>query len=179
PEVLRGKVRALVQLYLQRAELSRLNRELASANAELARAHEDLKAQNMRELHKLNANLEKTNGDLIATNQRLLREIAEREKAEQELYKASQRKDEYIAILAHELRNPLSAIHNAVQVLQLREASPERFDWAQELLQRQVKHLTCLMDDLLDVSRISNGRIQLRPEVLDLATVLSHAAETV
>src|SRR5690606_22712095 len=177
PEVLRGKVRALVQLYLQRAELSRLNRELASANAELARAHEDLKAQNMRELHKLNANLEKTNGDLIATNQRLLREIAEREKAEQELYKASQRKDEYIAILAHELRNPLSAIHNAVQVLQLSGSSPEQLCWAHESLQRQVQHLTCLMDDLLDVSRISRGRIQLKLEVVDLTELMKHAAE--
>src|SRR5690606_15822095 len=89
------------------------------------------------------------------------------------------RKDEYIAILAHELRNPLSSTHNAVMVMQMPSASEQQQTWAHELLQRQVKHLTCLMDDLLDVSRISNGRIQLRPEVLDLATVLSHAAETV
>src|SRR5690606_22987322 len=53
------------------------------------------------------------------------------------------------------------------------------FNWARDLLHRQVKHLTCLMDDLLDISRISNGRIQLRTENIDLETVVKHAAETV
>lgn len=179
PEILRGKVQALVQLYLQRAELSRLNRELAGANEELAKAHEELKAQNMRELQQLNQTLEHANSKLVATNSQLTSEIAERQRAEQALYESARRKDEYIAILAHELRNPLSAMHNAVQVMQLEGASEKQRAWAQELLQRQVKHLTCLMDDLLDVSRISNGRIQLRREAVDLAQVVTHAADTV
>ena len=179
PDVLRGKVHALVQLYLQRAELSRLNRELAVTNAQLAKAHEELKAQNMRELKQLNQTLERANGDLITTNVQLTQEIAERERAEQALYESARRKDEYIAILAHELRNPLSAMHNAVQVMQLEDSSEQQLAWAQELLQRQVTHLTCLMDDLLDVSRISNGRIQLRLETVDLAEVVTHAADTV
>ncbi|MEX1034143.1 MAG: response regulator [Cellvibrionaceae bacterium] len=179
PEILRGKVRALVQLYLQRAELSRLNRELAATNAELARAHEELKAENTRELHQLNATLEHSNSELIATNNKLIEEIGERERAEQELSESVRRKDEYIAILAHELRNPLSAIHNAMEVMQLDTVSEQQLGWAQKLLQRQVNHLTCLMDDLLDVSRISNGRIQLRLEMLDLVSVVNHAAETV
>ncbi|MGQ9426630.1 response regulator [Gilvimarinus sp. F26214L] len=179
PEILRGKVRALVQLYLQRAELSRLNDELADANSELARAHEELKAKNTRELEKLNANLEQANTELKATNSKLMAEIAEREKVEEELFKSAQRKDEYIAILAHELRNPLSAIHNAVQVMQMDQVSEQQISWARELLQRQVNHLTYLMDDLLDVSRISNGRIELRLEAVELATVLAQARETV
>jgi signal transduction histidine kinase len=179
PDILRGKVQALVQLYLQRVELSRLNQQLAATNAELARAHEELKARNMRELEQLNQVLERANGDLIATNAQLTREVAERERAEQALSQSARRKDEYIAILAHELRNPLSAIHNAVQVMQLESASEKQFAWAQDLLQRQVEHLTCLMDDLLDVSRISNGRIQLRPEVVDLAKLVAHAADMV
>ncbi len=179
PDILRGKVQALVQLYLQRAELSRLNQQLANTNAELAQAHEELKAQNTRDLQQLNQTLEIANGELLATNARLTQEVAERERAEQALSQSARRKDEYIAILAHELRNPLSAIHNAVQVMQLDGASEQQFEWALELLQRQVKHLTCLMDDLLDVSRISNGRIQLRPEVVDLAELLTHAADTV
>jgi len=178
PEILRGKVQALVQLYLQRAELSRLNQKLAIANTELAKAHEELKAQNMRDLQLLNQNLEQANAELQATNTKLTQQVTERERAEQALSQSIKRKDEYIAILAHELRNPLSAIHNAVLVMQLPAASEHQRTWAQELLQRQVKHLTCLMDDLLDVSRISNGRIQLRLEVIDLQTVVAHAADT-
>ncbi len=178
PDILRGKVQALVQLYLQRVELSRLNQQLAVTNDELAKAHEELKAQNMRELQELNATLEKANIELLATNTRLTREIAERERVEQALSQSIKRKDEYIAILAHELRNPLSAIHNAVLVMQLDTATEQQSAWAQDLLQRQVKHLTCLMDDLLDVSRISNGRIQLNTETVDLAKVLHHAADT-
>lgn len=179
PEILRGKVQALVQLYLQRVELTRLNQKLALANAELAKAHEELKAQNMRELQQLNQTLERANADLIAINAKLTREIGERERAEQALFQSMKRKDEYIAILAHELRNPLSAIHNAVMVMQMPTASEQQQAWAHELLQRQVKHLTCLMDDLLDVSRISNGRIQLHKEVVDLAQVVKHAADTI
>lgn len=179
PDILRGKVQALVQLYLQRAELSRLNQKLEVTNAELARAHEELKDQNMRELQQLNETLERANSNLVAANDRLTREVAERERAEQALYQSARRKDEYIAILAHELRNPLSAMHNAVQVMQLGSASEKQLAWAQDLLQRQVTHLTCLMDDLLDISRISNGRIQLRLETVDLTTVVTHAADTV
>jgi response regulator RpfG family c-di-GMP phosphodiesterase len=160
PEILRGKVQALVQLYLQRVELIQLNQKLAVANTDLAKAHEELKAQNMRELQLLNHNLEQANVELQAANAKLTQEIAERERAEQALSQSIKRKDQYIAVLAHELRNPLSAIHNAVMVMQLPTASSQQRDWAQDLLQRQVKHLTCLMDDLLDVSRISNGRIQ-------------------
>lgn len=178
PEILRGKVQALVQLYLQRAELSRLNQKLALANAELAKAHEELKAQNMRELQQLNQTLELANAELTDANDRLTREISERERAEQALSQSMKRKDEYIAILAHELRNPLSAIHNAVMVMQMQSASEQQQTWAHELLQRQVKHLTCLMDDLLDVSRISNGRIQLHTEVVDLSQVVRHAADS-
>lgn len=178
PAILRGKVQALVQLYLQRAELSRLNKALEVTNTQLAKAHEDLKAENMRELQQLNQTLERANNELVETNNQLTQEIAEREKAEQALYQASQRKDEYIAVLAHELRNPLSAIHNAVEVMQLPSASEEQLGWAKDLLQRQVIHLTCLMDDLLDVSRITSGRIQLRLEPIALAEVIQHAADT-
>lgn len=179
PEILRGKVQALVQLYLQRVELSRLNRELAQANAKLATAHEELKISKMRELQELNTALEVTNDELLAINAKLTQEVKERKKAEQELSQLSQRKDEYIAILAHELRNPLSAIHNAVNVMEMAQTTKQQRNWAQALLQRQVNHLTCLMDDLLDVSRISNGRIELRLESIDLVTIVTQAAETV
>jgi signal transduction histidine kinase len=172
PEILRGKVHVLVQLYLQRRELSRLNDKLAATNAELAEAHAALKAENTRELQGLNRTLERANAQLLA-------EVAERKRAEALLQDAARRKDEFLAILAHELRNPLSAIHNGVQLIQSTTMSSERVDWVRELLARQVKHLTRLIDDLLDVRRITSGRVRLQREPLDLEGVLRQSIEAV
>jgi signal transduction histidine kinase len=172
PEILRGKVHVLVQLYLQRRELSRLNDALAAANAQLAAAHRALKAENTRELQTLNRTLERANEQLKA-------EIAERNRAEAQLQEAARRKDEFLAILAHELRNPLSAIHNGVQLLHAKEFTAERVDWVREALSRQVKHLTRLIDDLLDVRRITTGNVRLQREPLDLESVVAQSIEAV
>src|SRR5690606_34016650 len=102
----------------------------------------------------LNSTLEIANNELVAANAKLTQEVLERQRAELELCKSARRKDEYIAILAHELRNPLSAIHNAVQVLQLQGTNPDQQSWAHDVLERQVNHHTRLMDDMMDVSRI-------------------------
>ena len=178
PEILRGKVQVLVELYLQRRELQRLNRRLAATNTELTEAHRALQVENTRELQKLNQTLEQTNTDLEKTNLALMAEIAERERAQQALHAAARRKDEFLAILAHELRNPLSAIHNGVQLMHTRPVSDPQVCWARDLLGRQVKHLTRLIDDLLDVSRITTGRIKLQREPIDLAIVAARAVET-
>ena len=172
PEILRGKVHVLVQLYLQRRELSRLNDALAGANAQLAQAHSALKAENTRELQALNRTLERANEQLKA-------EIAERNRAEAQLQEAARRKDEFLAILAHELRNPLSAIHNGVQLLHAKEFTAERVEWVREALSRQVKHLTRLIDDLLDVRRITTGNVRLQREPLDLESVVAQSIEAV
>ncbi len=179
PEILRSKVQVLVQLYLQRRELERLNQRLAATNTELAQAHAALKAENTRELQKLNRTLEHANAELAQANTQLKAEIGERKRAETALQEASRRKDEFLAILAHELRNPLSAIHNGVQLLHAPGLSDHQFAWARELLGRQLKHLTRLIDDLLDVARITSGRITLQRESLELSTVVAHAVETV
>lgn len=178
PEVLRGKVQVLVQLYLQRRELRRLNARLAATNAELAEAHARLQAENTRELQKLNRTLEQANAELAETNARLTQEIAERKRAETLLQEAARRKDEFLAVLAHELRNPLSAMHNGVQLMRLPSASERQLAWARDLLERQLLHLTRLIDDLLDVSRITGGRIQLQLARLDIGRVLTQAVET-
>ena len=171
PEILRGKVQVLVQLYRQRRELLRLNRSLAAAN-------DRLQAENTRELQKLNHTLEQANAELEQANAQLTAEIAERRRAEALLQEAAQRKDEFLAILAHELRNPLSAIHNAVQLMRLPSVSERQISWSRDLLDRQLKHLTRLIDDLLDVSRITSGRIKLQREPLDLIKVITQAVET-
>jgi signal transduction histidine kinase len=179
PEILRGKVQVLVQLYLQRRELQRLNRRLETANAQLAEAHAALQAENTRELQKLNQTLEQANAELAHANAQLKGEIGERKRIEQALQEAARRKDEFLAILAHELRNPLSAIHNGVQLLHAASLSDRQFTWARDLLGRQLKHLTRLIDDLLDVARITSGRIKLQREPLELKTIVAHSLETV
>ncbi len=88
------------------------------------------------------------------------------------------RKDEFLATLAHELRNPLAPIRNAVEILRLTEADPAAAASARQLLERQLKQLVRLIDDLLDVSRITQGRLELRREKLDLAVALRMAVET-
>jgi signal transduction histidine kinase len=172
PEILRGKVQVLVQLYLQRRELTRLNETMAAANVELAAAHAALKTENTRELHQLNRTLERANEQLLA-------EVAERKRAETRLQEEVKRKDDFLAILAHELRNPLSAMHNGVQLMHATNLSTERMAWVRELLDRQITHLTRLIDDLLDVRRITSGRIQLKRETLDLEAVIQQSIETV
>jgi CheY-like chemotaxis protein len=92
---------------------------------------------------------------------------------------ASRRKDEFLATLAHELRNPLAPVRNAVELLKLQSREPERVEWATVLIDRQVRVFARLIDDLMDVSRINQGRIELKREVVALGEVLSDAVETV
>ena len=105
-------------------------------------------------------------------------EIIERRVAEAELQEASQRKDEFLAMLSHELRNPLAPIRNALEVIR-RIAPPDpKFAWAGDVMDRQVHHLTRLVEELLDVARISQGKIQLNREPVDLAAVIAQSVET-
>ena len=113
------------------------------------------------------------------------KEIAERTRAEarlreseEALREADRRKDEFLATLAHELRNPLAPIRNAVEIMRLAQSDPAATASARQLLERQIKQLVRLIDDLLDVSRITQGRMELRREKLDLAIALRMALET-
>lgn len=90
---------------------------------------------------------------------------------EQALKEADRRKDEFLAMLGHELRNPLAPIQNALHVLELRRGDLTTVDWARDLMGRQVQHMTRMVEDLLDVSRISSGKIALRRERLDLVAL--------
>jgi PAS domain S-box-containing protein len=109
--------------------------------------------------------------------QGIARDITERKQAEQALREADRRKDEFLAMLAHELRNPLAPIRNAALVLKLIGPSDPRIAQARDLVERQVGHLARLIDDLLDVSRITRGKILLRKERLDLVPLVRAAGE--
>ncbi|QWF72063.1 PAS domain S-box protein [Methylomonas paludis] len=88
------------------------------------------------------------------------------------------RKDEFLAMLAHELRNPLAPIRNAVEILKIAEAAPARVNWCTDIIERQVNHLIGLVDDLLDVSRINRGLIVLKKEILEIQDIIKPALET-
>ncbi len=109
--------------------------------------------------------------------QGIARDITERKRAEEALREADRRKDEFLAMLAHELRNPLAPIRNAAQVFKLAGPPRPELQRAEDIIERQVAHLARLVDDLLDVSRISRGKILLRKERLDLAPLVRTAAE--
>ena len=106
------------------------------------------------------------------------REIASRERAEAALRETDQRKDEFLATLAHELRNPLAPIRQATIISMSPGASDEQKQWSHEVITRQVRHMSLLLDDLLDISRITRGTLELRTEMADLAEVVEAAIET-
>jgi len=179
PEILRSKVAVLVELHLQRRELQQLNSTLAQANAQLSAAHLDLQAEKTRELETLNASLREAVTGLEAANRALHGEILERARAEQQLKEADRLKDEFLAMLAHELRNPLAPIHNAVRIMRMKPIGDTQVEWARDVIDRQAAHLTRLVDDLLDVSRITRGKINIDARPLDLAAAVARAVETV
>jgi PAS domain S-box-containing protein len=106
-------------------------------------------------------------------------DITGRKRIEAALDEANRRKDEFLAMLAHELRNPLAPIGNASELLARIIVDDPRAQTAVQMVKRQVTQLTRLVDDLLDVSRITQGRIELRREPVELATVVAQAVETV
>jgi signal transduction histidine kinase/CheY-like chemotaxis protein len=103
--------------------------------------------------------------------------LCTRQHTEEALQAADRRKDEFLAMLAHELRNPLAAIQNAMYLIRRRGADETAVPRASEVVERQVRHLARLVDDLLDVSRITHGKIELRKQVVELATVIMEAIE--
>ena len=107
-----------------------------------------------------------------------IEDVTARKRAEMALEEADRRKDEFIAVLAHELRNPLNAIGNATLITR-NPAAAEMRDWSLDVIDHQVRNLSRLIEDLLDISRISQGKIRLRKEVVDLAPVIGRAVDSV
>jgi signal transduction histidine kinase len=112
--------------------------------------------------------------ELTATNQRLTREIAERQTVERQ----NHAKDEFLAMLGHELRNPLSAISSAASLIGLPGVSVDGVQRAKKIIQRQSQHLGRIVDDLLDLSRAMSGKILLNRAPLDLAALVAQTLET-
>jgi signal transduction histidine kinase len=95
-----------------------------------------------------------------------------------QLREADRRKDEFLALLAHELRNPLAPVRNAVEIMRHKGSDDPDLIWCYDVIERQANHLTRLVDDLLDVSRITQGKIKLRLEATEIGAVVKGAVET-
>ena len=113
----------------------------------------------------------------------VFRDVTERRQAvrallesAEKLRAADRRKDEFLAMLAHELRNPLAPIRTALELIKI-EKDPQTVNWAHQVMQRQVEHIVRLVDDLMDVSRIMQGKIQLKRQPVALARVVEHALD--
>jgi CheY-like chemotaxis protein len=104
-------------------------------------------------------------------------DIGRLKQTEQALREADRRKDEFLATLAHELRNPLAPIRNAARLLGMKEAREEQRTWARDVISRQVKNMALLLDDLLDVSRITRGQLELKKDYVELRGVIDSALE--
>ena len=153
PEILRSKIAVFVELFRKTRALARTNEMLQREMAERERMDEALRQ----------------------ANQELEWRVQERTEALQE---ADRRKDEFLASLAHELRNPLAPIRSAVEVLRRPELGPVHRGEAQAVIVRQVEHMTRLIDDLLDVSRITANKLDLRLEPVSVTEVLHQSVET-
>jgi PAS domain S-box-containing protein len=105
-------------------------------------------------------------------------DITQRKNQERDLMEADRRKDEFLATLAHELRNPLAPIRQAAAIARNDLAPEAQRRWSHTVIERQVQHMSLLLDDLLDVSRITHGTLQLRKQETDLQSVVSAAVET-
>lgn len=161
PAVLRSKVGVFTELHLKGRELERANRLLLNEVAERRRA-EAL-------LSELNASLD----------QRVTERTRALQESEARLREANERKDEFLATLAHELRNPLAPVRNATHFLKLRGPGTQEVQWASDVIDRQVHAMARLIEDLMDVSRINRGRLELRPELIALDVIVADAVETI
>src|SRR6185503_19649935 len=124
-------------------------------------------------------------GDLAQDDRAILSQLAhmgavaiDNARLYEELRESDRRKDEFLATLSHELRNPLAPIRNAVEVMKLAEQDREAVEWARGMIERQVLQLARLVDDLLDISRISRGKLELRRERVDLGELTRAAVES-
>ncbi|HXJ64331.1 MAG TPA: PAS domain S-box protein, partial [Actinomycetota bacterium] len=118
-----------------------------------------------------------TSGRIVGAS-KVARDISAQKKAEQALREADRRKDEFLAMLAHELRNPLAPIRNSLTLLEIAGQADPTIERVRGILERQVGHMVRLVDDLMEVSRITRGTIELRRERLNLADAIRSALET-
>jgi PAS domain S-box-containing protein len=127
---------------------------------------------------KLTLALARVTGERGAHGVAVIEDITEQKHAEEDLREADKRKDEFLATLAHELRNPLAPIRNSLHIFRMKGIHDPAVERVTGMMERQVAHMVRMVDDLLEVSRVSRGKIELRKEAVELASVLRNAIDT-
>lgn len=160
------------------AMLPLLGAKLAGERSELAAAGLAAAARDSnRRASQLNKALDASRRELQVAYQRAESELVSRREAEAKLRDADRRKDEFLAMLAHELRNPLAPIGMAAQILRVGQVTPARLKQTCEIIDRQIGHMTSLLDDLLDVSRVTCGLVALAQELHEMGAIVRDAVE--
>jgi signal transduction histidine kinase len=134
--------------------------------------------QGKRHADELERRVQERTAELALANQALQTEVAERIRAEEALRETDRRKDEFLLTLAHELRNPLVPIRNALEIMRLSGNQPTVVESSRAMIERQIKQMVRLIDDLLDMARISRGTIQLKRERVEVSRVVASAVES-
>lgn len=155
---------------------------LRALRGEVIRGEEQLvripRSGELRHREVSSAPVRNAKGEIIGSVS-VVRDVTEHRRAEAAVLESAKRKDEFLAVLAHELRNPLAALSAAAQLLNKATQRPDVAAMARDALQRQVTHMGRLLDDLLDVARITHGRVQLQMHRVELAQVIQSSIETV
>ncbi len=179
-------VAVLISAYLQRSVTAPVLAVTEVARRVMADRDFSLRAQRTTEdevgvlvdsFNAMLAEVGRTTQALESTNRRLREETEERRSAETALRLADQRKDEFLATLAHELRNPLAPMVNALWIMGTDSGGATARD-AHDIIERQLKHMVRLIDDLLDVSRITRGKLSIQMHTIQLTDVVSNAVDT-
>jgi signal transduction histidine kinase/CheY-like chemotaxis protein len=152
----------------------RQGRQLPPADAPAERRHEVPRPEADLAVYD---EMSRLNNELLTAQRELARQNAQLERLTERLREADRRKDEFLAVLAHELRNPLAPLRNAVHLLQQPEVDRTVIDRTGQVMGRQVQQLGRLVDDLLDLSRIARGQMELRKEPVDLGQIARRAAD--
>jgi signal transduction histidine kinase len=159
-----------------RSEMRLLSRAIGAAAAALEQRERDLRAKNLK-IQSQNEELQAQREELTSQNEELVQQGNELRAHSDALAEANERKSHFLGVLAHELRNPLAPISNSINILKRVPPGSENAQRAQAVIERQTRHMIRLIDDLLDITRISQGKIRVQSEPMDLLDAVRNCIE--